>query len=258
MMGIKKYTIQIIPEDGEVKEIHLNKKMVLCIGCIVFLIVGALLYFSINISKMVVNKAEYNLLKSRVANLESRALEIENLNNRIKKFYDIAGKLNEALGLEISLEEFYKEKEEKPTIGSVEMVGEMTLKTEAEWLLDFVPNILPTTEGWISKRFSTEHKAIDISLKEGTSIYSTMDGKVSFVGEKEYLGITLEINNDEGFVTRYSHLKEIMVKKGQLVEKNQLIALSGNIGRSDAPHLHYGVQMQGKWIDPINYLLIRR
>jgi murein DD-endopeptidase MepM/ murein hydrolase activator NlpD len=258
-MGIKKYTIQIIPEDGEVKEIHLNKKIIVTLSFMLLLIIGAILYFSVNISKMVVNKAEYNLLKNRVIKLESRALEIESLNSNMKKFYDVARKLDEALGLEISLDEFYKAEEEKPSVEPYEEMSESTtLIAEAEWLQDFVPNILPTTEGWISKRFSEDHKAIDISLKEGTSIYSTMDGKVSFVGEKEYLGITLEINNDEGFVTRYSHLKEIMVKKGQLVEKNQLIALSGNSGRSDAPHLHYGVQMQGKWIDPINYLLIRR
>ena len=258
-MGIKKYTIQIIPEDGEVKEIHLTKKIIVALSFMLFLVIGAILYFSVNISKMVVNKAEYNLLKNRVINLESKALEIESLNSSMKKFHDIAGKLNEALGLEISLEEFYKEEEEKPSAEQYLEIGEnKTLIAEAEWLQDFVPNILPTTEGWISRRFSAEHKAIDISLKEGTSIYSTMDGLVTFVGEKEYLGITLEIRNDEGFVTSYSHLKEILVKKGQLVEKNQLIALSGNSGRSDAPHLHYGVQMQGKWVDPINYLLIRR
>lgn len=258
MMGIKKYTIQIIPEDGEVKEIHLTKKIIVRLSVVVFLIIGAILYFSVNISKMVVNKAEYNLLKNRVVNLESRALEIENLNSSVKKFYDIAGKLNEALGLEISLEEFYKAEEEKPSVEPYEMGEDMSLKAEAEWLQDFVPNILPTTEGWISKRFSADHKAIDISLKEGTSIYSTMDGTVAFVGEREYLGITLEIHNDEGFITLYSHLEKILVENGQLVEKNQLIALSGNSGRSDAPHLHYGLQMQGKWVNPINYLLIRR
>ena len=258
-MGIKKYTIQIIPEDGEVKEIHLTKKIIVTLSFMMLLIIGAILYFSVNISKMVINKAEYNLLKNRVSNLESKALEIESLNSSMKKFYDVARKLNEALGLEISLEEFYKEEKEKASVQPYEEISEdRTLIAEAEWLQDFIPNILPTTEGWISKRFSAEHKAIDISLKEGTSIYSTMDGMVAFVGEKEYLGTTLEIRNDEGFVTIYSHLKEIMVEKGQLVEKNQLIALSGNSGRSDAPHLHYGVQMQGKWVNPINYLLIRR
>ena len=257
-MGIKKYTIQIIPEDGEVKEIHLTKKIIVSLCGISILIISTILYFSINISKMVVNKAEYNLLKNRVINLESRALEIENLNSSMKRFYNVASKLNEALGLEISLEEFYKAEEEKPSFESYAISEEKTLKAEAEWLQDFVPNILPTTEGWISKRFSEDHKAIDISLKEGTSIYSTMDGMVAFVGNREYLGKTLEIRNDEGFVTLYSHLEKILVEKGQLVEKNQLIALSGNSGRSDAPHLHYGLQMQGKWVNPINYLLIRR
>jgi murein DD-endopeptidase MepM/ murein hydrolase activator NlpD len=132
------------------------------------------------------------------------------------------------------------------------------METEAIRLQNFIPNILPTTEGWISKKFSADHQAIDISLKEGTSLYSTMEGEVTFTGDRKYLGITLEIRNDEGFGLIYSHLSEILVKKGEKVKKNQLIAFSGNSGRSDAPHLHYGVQMQGKWINPIDYLLIRR
>ena len=85
-----------------------------------------------------------------------------------------------------------------------------------------------------------------------------MEGEVTFTGDRKYLGITLEIRNDEGFGLIYSHLSEILVKKGEKVEKNKLITFSGNSGRSDAPHLHYGVQMQGKWINPIDYLLIRR
>lgn len=257
-MRFKKYTIQIIPEEGEVKEIHLSRKTIVILAGVVFLVIGSVVYFSLNIGRLAVNKAEYNLLKSRVASLESKGLEIEKLNNRIEKFYNIARKLNEALGLEISLEDFYRIEKEKPSIEVQQIEGNLTLKDEAEWLQDFVPNILPTTEGWISRRFSGEHEAIDISLKEGTSIYSTMKGTVTFKGNKKYLGTTLEIQNDEGFATLYGHLSEILVKKGQLVEKNQLIALSGNSGRSDAPHLHYGIQMQGKWVNPINYLLIRR
>lgn len=258
-MGVGKYTIQFIPEDGNVKEIHLSRRMVVSLGIVSFLIIGTILYFSINIGKLAVDKIEYTLLKNRVANLENRGLEMEKLNNRMKKFYDVADKLNKALGLEISLEEFYKAEEEKLTSKEFYKTDEIgSLKAEAERLQDFVPNILPTEEGWISKRFSANHKAIDISLKEGTSIYSTMEGSVTFVGDREYLGLTLEIKNDEGFAIRFSHLSEILVKKGQEVKKNQLVALSGNSGRSDAPHLHYGLQMQGKWVDPINYLLIRR
>jgi len=257
-MGIRKYIIQIIPENGEVREIHLTGRMIIVLGIAIFLIFGTILYFSVSIGKLVVDKVEYNLLKNKVAHLENRGLEIEKLNNRMKKFYDVADKLDKALGLEISLEEFYKAEEEKISTEPYETVELGTMKAEAQRLQDFMPNMLPTTEGWISKRFSADHKAIDISLKEGTFIYSTMEGMVIFTGDREYLGVTLEINNDEGFSIIYGHLSEILVRKGQEVKKNQLIALSGNSGRSNAPHLHYGLQMQGKWVNPINYLLIRR
>ncbi|MBN1695054.1 M23 family metallopeptidase [candidate division WOR-3 bacterium] len=257
-MGIKKYTVQIIPEDGEVKEIHLSGKMIILWGSLLFLIIATILYLSVNIGRLIVDKAEYTLLKNKIAHLENRELEIEKLNNKMKKLYDFADKLNKSLGLEISLEEFFEAEKEKLTPEAYGGDEEGTMETEAIRLQDFVPNILPTTEGWITKKFSADHNAIDISLKEGTSLYATMEGTVTFTGDREYLGTTLEILNDEGFGIIYSHLSEIMVKEGAVVKKNQLIALSGNSGRSDAPHLHYGVQMQGKWVNPIDYLLIRR
>ena len=257
-MGIKKYTIHIIPEDGEVKEINLTRRMIVFWGSFLFLVIVTILYLSVNIGRLVVDKAEYTLLKNKIAHLENRELEIEKLNNRMRKFFDFANKLNKSLDLEISLEEFFDKEKENLAVKSHEPEGALTMETEAIRLQNFIPNILPTTEGWVSKKFSAEHQAIDISLKEGTSLYSTMEGEVTFTGDRKYLGITLEIRNDEGFGLIYSHLSEILVKKGEKVKKNQLIAFSGNSGRSDAPHLHYGVQMQGKWINPIDYLLIRR
>ena len=255
---MKKFTIQFIPEDGEVKEIHLSARMVIFWGTVLFLVIGVILYLCVNAGRLMVDKAEFALLRNRVEYLENREIEIEKLNSKMKKLYDFADKFNKSLGLEISIEEFFEAEEEMASleVSDVEEVG--TMKEEARRLQNFIPNILPTTEGWISKKFSADHKAIDISLKEGTSLYATMEGTVVFTGEKEYLGETLEINNDEGFVITYSHLSEILVKEGEKVRKNQLIALSGNSGRSDAPHLHYGVQMQGKWVNPVDYLLIRR
>ncbi len=255
---MRKYTIQIIPEDGEVKEIDLTGRMILFLGSFLLLIIAAILYLSVNIGRLAVDKAEYTLLKNKIANLENRELEIEKLNSRFKKLYDFAYKLNKSLGLDISLEEFFDKEKEKLATKTYKFNEDVPMETEAVRLQDFIPNILPTAEGWISKKFSAEHQAIDISLKEGTSLYSAMEGEVTFTGDRQYLGTTLEIRNDEGFGLIYGHLSEIMVKKGETVKKNQLIALSGNSGRSDAPHLHYGVHMQGKWVNPIDYLLIRR
>ncbi len=257
-MGIKKYTIQIIPEDGEVREINLTGRKIVFWGSFLFLIIVTILYLSVNIGRLAVDKAEYTLLKNKIANLENRELEIEKLNSRMKKFYDFANKLNKSLGLEISLEEFFEAEKEKAPAETYNIQENGTIETEAIRLQNFIPNILPTTEGWVSKKFSAEHQAIDISLKEGIPLYATMEGEVTFTGDRKYLGTTLEIRNDEGFGLIYSHLSEILVKEGEEVKKNQLIALSGNSGRSDAPHLHYGVQMQGKWVNPIDYLLIRR
>jgi murein DD-endopeptidase MepM/ murein hydrolase activator NlpD len=257
-MIFKNYTIQIIPEDGEVKEMHLSRKMMVFWSVIVLLVIGTIVYFSVGVGQLIVNKAEYNLLKRKVAYLDNRGLEIVKLNSKIKRLYDIADKLNKALGLEISLDDFFEAEEVKQSSEPKDLKGFETLEEEALILQDFVPNILPTTEGWLSKKFSADHKALDISLKEGTPLYSTMDGTVFSIEDREYLGKTLEIRNDEGFAIVYGHLSKILVREGEEVRKGQQVALSGNSGMSDAPHLHYALQIQGMWVNPINYLLIRR
>ena len=130
-MGIRKYTVQIIPEDGEVKEINLTGRMIIFWGTLLFLIIVSILYLSVNVGRLIVDKAEYALLKNKIAHLENRELEIEKLNGRMKKFYDFADKLNKSLGLEISLEEFFEAEKEKlsPEVYGVNGIG--TIKAEA-------------------------------------------------------------------------------------------------------------------------------
>ena len=50
------------------------------------------------------------------------------------------------------------------------------------------------------------------------------------------------------------HLQEIRVKPGQHVEPGQVIALTGNTGRTSGPHLHYEIQVRGQAVDPRQYL----
>ena len=98
------------------------------------------------------------------------------------------------------------------------------------------------------------HYGLDFSVKKGTPIYATADGKVviiksSFGG----LGKHIYLDHGNGYRTVYAHLNRFNVKKGQKVKRGELIAYSGNTGRSTSPHLHYEVHKNGEKINPINF-----
>lgn len=255
---MRKYTIQIIPSEGTIKQFTINNRIMVLFIILFVVIIGALIYFGVNIGKVYIKDIQFTLMKRKVEQLEKKQRQIEYISQEIRKFYVLSYKLNKALELDISPEEVYKEEDRNLLKKENENQNEETMEEEARRLLEFVPDIMPCKGGWISRGFLEDHKAIDISLKEGTSIFATMEGEVTFVGDHQYLGKTIEINNNEGFMVLYGHNSKNLVKKGARVKKGDIIALSGNTGRSEAPHLHYAIQMHGKWVNPMDYLPIRR
>jgi len=98
------------------------------------------------------------------------------------------------------------------------------------------------------------HKGLDFSAAHGEKIRSTGAGMVTMVGKGKNYGNFLKIKHGDGLETRYAHCSKILVKKGDIVEKNQVIALVGNTGRSTGPHLHYEIRLNGRALDPRQYL----
>lgn len=95
------------------------------------------------------------------------------------------------------------------------------------------------------------HGGIDIACRVGTPVKVPLAGQVLKVGENPSGGLQLMIAHREGLVTGYAHLSRVKVKKGQRVTAGQVVALSGNSGRSTGPHLHYVLTRWGKSLDPL-------
>jgi murein DD-endopeptidase MepM/ murein hydrolase activator NlpD len=102
------------------------------------------------------------------------------------------------------------------------------------------------------KKSSRVHKGIDIGAKRGSAVIAAAAGKVIFSGKKKGFGRTVEIEHEEGIVTRYAHLDAILASEGQTVRQSDRIGLVGSNGRASGPHLHFELLAQGRQIDPLS------
>jgi murein DD-endopeptidase MepM/ murein hydrolase activator NlpD len=99
------------------------------------------------------------------------------------------------------------------------------------------------------------HNGVDIITDSGTKVYTTGGGKVGFVGWQNGLGLVVEIEHGFGYRTVYGHLQAARVKEGQVVNRGDLIALSGSSGSlATGPHLHYEVRHNGIPLNPQNFI----
>ena len=99
------------------------------------------------------------------------------------------------------------------------------------------------------------HEGVDVPMKEGSNIYAAESGTVKRSGTASGYGNMIEIDHGNGKTTRYAHLKSMNVAVGDMVEKGQKIALSGNTGDSTGPHLHFEERDSGQATRPSPQML---
>lgn len=126
----------------------------------------------------------------------------------------------------------------------------------------------PINKGWISSYFGMRndpftgrrsmHRGMDFAGKEGSEVVAVAAGVVTWVGDRYGYGEMVEINHGKGYVTRYGHNEEILVKVGDRIKQGQIIATMGSTGRSTGPHVHFEVLHNGKAENPTQYILSKR
>lgn len=97
----------------------------------------------------------------------------------------------------------------------------------------------------------TMHNGLDFLAEENTVVFAQWNGVVSNVYDSVQGGKTIEISHGPDLKTIYMHLNKVDVKIGQGVSQYQYIGKSGNTGVSDKPHLHFGVYLDGEYVNPI-------
>ncbi len=101
------------------------------------------------------------------------------------------------------------------------------------------------------------HCGVDIGCPMNTKIFASRAGRVLFAGWQRGYGRVVVLDHGGGYETCYGHLNRILVKRGEAVKASQVIAKSGNTGRSTGPHLHFEIRKNGKAINPRGYVHFR-
>jgi len=105
------------------------------------------------------------------------------------------------------------------------------------------------TKRVFNKKKVTQHLGIDFRAPQGTPVLSSNKGKVVFAGDLFFSGKTILVDHGLSLFTMYAHLSKINCKVSDLVEKGQVLGESGKTGRVSGPHLHWGVKVDGLWVD---------
>lgn len=259
---------------------QIAKKLILIIVLVIACIIGGAFWFIGELNDQMDNlKIEKQKeIEQKDKEIKLREDEIGDLNTKEKQlqaqnqFYSmqIQGKVEdiEALTSKLdNIEEMIGLRNEEEKMHEITKETRESIDQKLKmYMLTTIPNGVPLKDTRITSHFGyrihpitkkkTFHKGIDLKASRKTPIYTTADGIVSFVENKDLggFGRVVKIQHNFGFQTVYAHLNKINVKVGDVVRKNQEIGLSGNSGRSTAPHLHYEIRFGSMVLNPREFL----
>ncbi len=103
-------------------------------------------------------------------------------------------------------------------------------------------------------KLSSQHFGVDIDGDPGEPVQAANDGTVVMARDNYAAGNTVLVHHGAGLYTAYFHLSRIDVKHGDVVRQGQELGRVGSTGRVTGPHLHWGVKVDGLWVDGQNLL----
>ena len=252
------HNITITIEDVKgVKEFTFHKRvkhfaLYTAVAVIILLIAGAgaVFYLTGELSSIGTKKsmleAQNVLLEQTIKNKE---LELTQLDERLES-------IEELIGMDV--------REDAPINERVD-VAQLTSR-ERSLIFDIIPNGSPIEYHGITSKFGYRthptlgkkefHNGSDMKAKLFTEVYATANGVVEYAGyhRASGYGSLIIIDNGYGFKTYFAHLGKINVKHGQVVQKGDLIGLTGNSGLSNGPHLHYEIRFMQRALDPFWFI----
>ncbi|HAO54689.1 MAG TPA: hypothetical protein DCR03_03715 [Gammaproteobacteria bacterium] len=221
-------------------------------------------------------EGEHNAVGRSLAMVESRILRVEALGERLSVLSGIedeefrfgydppsGGPLN------ISATNINQESKLYDLISRVERKRRElqileAIITNKQLFNDASPAGKPVKWGWISSPYGERldpltgrpawHNGMDFAGRPDSEVVVVASGIVVHVGRNDSYGQVIDVGHGGGYLTRYAHHKEALVRRGDVVRKGDVIALMGNSGRTTGPHVHFEILKDGTQIDPTSYV----
>jgi len=265
---LKNRLIITVSDVNQTKSYNIHQiftKVVLIISIVAIILIGGSFWFINYLNKkmdklksakekeikMLVQKEKDLLTKNKIHSMQ--------IKDKIKDIEELSSKLDEIeeiIGIKNSIK---SDPIKRATLAKMSSMEKMNL-------LEMIPSGSPLKSTIVTARFGYRihpvthkkqfHRGIDLRAKRKTKVHATADGVVRYVQSKNKgtFGRVIFISHNYGFETVYGHLSKTKVKIGDVVQKGDIIGLSGNSGRSTGPHLHYEVRYASMVLNPINFI----
>lgn len=250
----KYITIVLLPEGGASGKEYKLKSWVLkfMVSSLVVLLLGIILFFSFY-GKILARAATAEQLEKENRKLIRYQYKVKLLEDNLTETREVVSRLIELAGIDYEFPDFPSD---SVIFADLDKKGIAVVARSVND--DFsIPSGLPLT-GFISQEFeirerSHYHPGIDIACGEGTPVLTTASGIIEYSAFDDTYGNMVVIRHNDSITSVYGHNKENLVKRGELVVAGARIALSGNTGKSTAPHLHYEVRINDDPINPMDF-----
>ena len=248
----RRMTFIVVPHGGQdlsTRSFEISYRRVRLVGML--LLVAVILFFAMAASWIFVSAqaARVPMLQREVTRLQTENAQIGQLADALRRLEAQYQQVRAMLGAEDP---------ERP--GSIWLPpggenGEAADSGGADSIQAFRPDAWPlSTRGFVTQehlgRVPGQHPGIDIAVSEGSYVRAAGAGVVDLAGPDSVYGNFVRIRHRGGYETVYGHASELFVAAADTVARHEVIALSGNTGRSTAPHLHFEVWKDGQAIDP--------
>ena len=245
-------TIMFIPEGTESRRgIRVRKWLLQAIAAAFVVLILSIILFFVFYGKILAEASMADNLREENQRLLKYQYKVQLLEQNLNQTRDIVSRLIDLAGIDI---EFPVLPDDSTLFASIDKTAMAAVRRSAGADMS-IPSGLPI-QGFISQDFVIDdsaryHPGIDIACAEGTPVLATAIGEVIMTGEDEVYGKIVVLKHNDSIISLYGHNKEILVQKGDKVLPGSRIALSGNTGKSTAPHLHYEIKINDEPINPL-------
>jgi murein DD-endopeptidase MepM/ murein hydrolase activator NlpD len=247
-MDDRRLTFIVVPHgDLETKTVEISYRRLRLLGWSALALVCVLVFLLAFWWSVAAQAARVPALEGELKRFERERAKVDSLAHLLALVENQYERVRQMLGADA------------PVDGRQPMLPELPRNAKGEGgtappIIDSWP--LGTERGFITRGLTkdTNHPGLDIAVPQSSYIRAAGGGTVVAAGTDEIYGQHIRIDHGGGLESLYGHASRLLVKAGDQVKRQAVIALSGNTGRSTAPHLHFEIRQNGVPVDPLRFV----